>query len=354
MNCSETPTPYDIYNFFLSLRESLPDDSDYTELFAILSIPKDVMPTSELLQNVLPYFRRASNPGLFTTFQVIMRNAESNPAFESTFMRVCESLDVLEKIEAALLYNKGLFEAYLQALQLDNASASHQQVMDSLQRFLNERCTPSTRLRVQKVFAEEGAADELGLSNEVLATAAFILEDDALYIKILETLQLNYRENLAWSGVVDRIKKIVLEKKPRVWSEFEAFLDDFHPSGRQDQTVYYPLPENYQQQNYYNKDFATTNISNDYAAFCEQYLDSEPDNYDDEVFVYEPQEVLNTTTTTNNTINLLEQKLAGVSLGDSTVSTNGNNKGNGKEVNGGIVEMPQQQLQQREVLGPVY
>ncbi|CAG8456548.1 11591_t:CDS:2 [Ambispora gerdemannii] len=309
MNCSETPTPYEIYNFFINLRDSLPDDSDYTDLLATLFIPKEVMPTSELLQNVLPHFRRASNPGLFTTFQVIMRNAESNPTFESTFMRVCESLEVLEKVEAALLYNKKLFEAYLQALQLDNVSASHEQVMNSLQRFLNERCTPSTRLRVQKVFAEESAADELGLSNEVLETAASILNDDALYIRILETLQLNYRENLAWNGVVDRIKKIVLEKKPAVWVVFENFLDDFHPSGRQDHTVYYPLPEAYQQQqNYHTKDLATNN-NNDYAVFCEHSV--------------------------------------------MTNGTGGDSKDK-REVNGGatIVEMPQQQP--REVLGSVY
>ncbi|CAG8561705.1 10120_t:CDS:2 [Paraglomus occultum] len=228
MSSETTPSLYDIYSFFHSLRTSLPDYNDFSDLVGTLFIPHDVMPVSETLANVLPYFRRCSNPSLFTTFQIMMRHAEQNASFESTFLRVCDAMDILEKIEYALGGNRRLLEGYLHALQLDNASASHEQVMNSLQRFLTEKCDANTQLRVRKVFAEEGAADELGLSGGILAIASAIIDDDALYIQILQTLQLNHRQNLSWEAVISRIQKIVQEKKPAVWSEFYAFLDSLH------------------------------------------------------------------------------------------------------------------------------
>jgi hypothetical protein len=71
----------------------------------------------------------------------------------------------------------------------------------------------------------------IGLNDDVLATAHALIGDDTLYIEILETLQLNNRQNLPWGTVIMRIQHIIKEKKPKVWPMLRRFLDEVH-SGR--------------------------------------------------------------------------------------------------------------------------
>ncbi|CAG8611412.1 43840_t:CDS:2 [Gigaspora margarita] len=239
-------TPYAIYGFFRSFRGSLPDEQDFEDFVATLTIT----PLHAVIENVVPFFRRSTDPDLLTKFQVMIRQCEQNSAFESTFMRVCDALDMLQRVEKALRFDKRLMDEYLRAMQFDNASASHQQVWNGLQRFLNEDCDPNTKRRMERVFAEQKASDELvdrmhnlsislsdiylicfmllGLSDDVLAVAHSLIGDDTLYVEILETLQLNNRQNLPWDTVVDKIQRITSEKKPQAWPMLSRFLNDVH------------------------------------------------------------------------------------------------------------------------------
>ncbi|RIA85396.1 hypothetical protein C1645_879349 [Glomus cerebriforme] len=220
----QTTTPYAIYGFFRSFRESLSDENDFSDFISTLTIT----PMKAVVENVLPFFHRSSDPNLLTQFQIMIRQAEQNSALESTLMRVCDAIDMLEKVEVALRHDKRLMDGYLKAMQFDNASASHQQVWNGLQKFLNEECDPITKRRMERVFAEQKASDELGLNDDVLATAHALVGDDSLYIEILETLQLNNRQNLPWETVIMRIQRIIEEKKPKAWPMLRMFLDDVH------------------------------------------------------------------------------------------------------------------------------
>ncbi|RHZ84925.1 hypothetical protein Glove_74g132 [Diversispora epigaea] len=280
-------SPYAVYYFFRSFRNSLPDENDFEDFISTLTIT----PLHAIIENVLPFFRRSADPGLFTKFQVMMRQCEQNPAFESTLMRVCDALDMLQRVERALKNDKRLMDGYLRAMQFDNDSASHQQVWAGLQRFLNEDCDPHTKRRMEKVFAEQKASDELGLNDDVLSVAYSLIGDDALYIEILETLQLNNRQNLPWDAVIKRIHRITSEKKPHIWPMLCKFLDDVH-NGR--------------------VDFS-------YSVYWDGYLDDEE--------VIEPE----------NEINILEQKFSNVNIGTENH----------------VVKPQPQQEQQKEVVGTV-
>ncbi|CAG8442176.1 7788_t:CDS:2 [Scutellospora calospora] len=288
-------TPYAIYGFFRSFRGSLPDEQDFEDFVATLTIT----PLHAVIENVVPFFRRSTDPDLLTKFQVMIRQCEQNSAFESTFMRVCDALDMLQRVEKALRFDKRLMDEYLRAMQFDNASASHQQVWNGLQRFLNEDCDPHTKRRMERVFAEQKASDELGLNEDVLAVAYSLIGEDALYIEILETLQLNNRQNLPWDTVVTKIQRIISEKKPHVWPMLSRFLSDVH-SGR---------------------DVST------YSVCWDEYLDEEVVG-DEE---YEPE----------NDFSAIEQKFSDINLDAD---------------NGPIAESSvsqEQQKQTREVIGAV-
>jgi len=268
-------TPYAIYGFFRSFRESLPDDSDFSDFISTLTIT----PMKAVVENVLPFFRRSSDPSLLTNFQVMIRQAEQNSDFESTFMRVCDAIDMLEKVELALRHDRRLMDGYLKAMQFDNASASHQQVWSGLQRFLNEECDLTTKRRMERVFAEQKASDELGLNDDVLATAHALIGDDGLYIQLLETLQLNNRQNLPWETVITRIQRTIEANKPKVWPMLRRFLDDVH-SGRGIDELEYNLYWDYIENEYAEDEI---DIEQRLANIA---LDSEKDG----VSVVEPQQ----------------------------------------------------------------
>jgi len=277
-NRMDQTTPYAIYGFFRSFLESLPDDSDFSDFISTLTIT----PMKAVIENVLPFFHRSSDPSLLTSFQMMIRQAEQNSDFESTFMRVCDAIDMLEKVEMALRHDRRLMDGYLKAMQFDNASASHQQVWSGLQRFLNEECDLVTKKRMERVFAEQKASDELGLNDDVLATAHALIGDDTLYIEILETLQLNNRQNLPWETVITRIQRIIEENKPKVWPMLRRFLEDVH-SGRGIDEFQFNFYWDYIDSEYIDEDDETYYIEQKLANIT---IDSEKDG----VGVVEPQQ----------------------------------------------------------------
>src|SRR3954454_22343699 len=99
-------SPYAIYGFFRSFRESLADESDFSDFISTLTIT----PMKAVVENVLPFFHPSSDPSLLTKFQILIRQAEQNSAFESTFMRVCDAFDMLEKVEIALRNDRRLMD----------------------------------------------------------------------------------------------------------------------------------------------------------------------------------------------------------------------------------------------------
>ncbi|KAI8601611.1 hypothetical protein EDD21DRAFT_102405 [Dissophora ornata] len=127
-----------------------------------------------------------------------------------------------------ILRSPTLFQNYVSALKLDNPSASHTQVMQSIQAFLSSLSAP-TRLQVQRAFAEAEASDSMGLSSSTLDTAYQLLHSDTqLYIDFLTTLQLNQTRNMHWDTVVSKIRTIVKAKKPYAWAGMDKFLQQLH------------------------------------------------------------------------------------------------------------------------------
>lgn len=79
------------------------------------------------------------------------------------------STPLLIKVQHILRSND-LFSQYVVALKLDNPSASHTQVMQSLQTFLSG-LPENKRLEIQKVFAEEEASDSMGMDSKLSYSA---------------------------------------------------------------------------------------------------------------------------------------------------------------------------------------
>ncbi|KAF9565468.1 hypothetical protein EC968_004144 [Mortierella alpina] len=219
------PTPFSQFCFFKSLSYSLFEDDWINMVESWQAMVAVNAPIPEFTFNISPFFANA--PRLLPVFHRYMQFAEQDPEFLSTLTTVLMSTPLLIKVQL-ILQSTELFSAYVVALKLDNPSASHTQVMQSLQTFLSG-LPEDKRLEIQKVFAEEEASDSMGFSSSTLDTALQLLHADTqLYIDILSTLQLNQNENMPWDTVVNKIKTLVLAKKPNAWPGVDQFLKSLH------------------------------------------------------------------------------------------------------------------------------
>ncbi|KAF9163833.1 hypothetical protein DFQ27_002982 [Actinomortierella ambigua] len=230
------PPPVELFSSFKRLCLSLPAYDWFNFVESWNSMLQANAPWHEFSQNLQPYIAKE----LIVEFQRLFEAAEHDSDAMNTLTTVMMSTLLLIKVEA-ILPSESVFLRYIDALKLDAPSASHSEVMQSLQTFLSS-LPETTRLQVQKIFADEEASDALGLSSYTLDTALHLLHQDTqLYIDILHTLQLNQTQNLAWDVVVDKIKSLVMARKPHAWPGIDQFLQSLHWGYYQD--AYYEYAE---------------------------------------------------------------------------------------------------------------
>ncbi|KAF9921930.1 hypothetical protein FBU30_008007 [Linnemannia zychae] len=252
---AEIPTPFSQFCLFKSLSFSLHEYDWYNFVEQWQSMVNVNAPIPEFTHNLVPFFSNARR--LVPVFHRYMGVARQHPEFLSTLTTVLMSTPLLIKVQT-LLRSPTLFMNYVVALQMDNLSASHTQVMQSLQNFLNQLPAP-TRLEIQRVFAEAEASDSMGLSSSTLEIAYRILHSDTqLYIDVLTTLQLNQTRNMPWDTVVSKIKTIVNAKKPYTWTSMDQFLKHLHWGYYHEQYSYSNDAEahgsGFDQEDYYESD----------------------------------------------------------------------------------------------------
>ncbi|KAG0201662.1 hypothetical protein BGX28_005579 [Mortierella sp. GBA30] len=237
---STIPTPYNQFCFFKSLSFSLYEHDWYNFVEQWQAMVAVNAPIAEFSYNLLPFFSNARR--ILPVFHRYMGFAQRDPQFLNTLTTVLMSTPLLIKVQN-ILQSTALFTKYVTALQMDNASASHTQVMQSIQTFLSDLPAP-TRLEVQRVFAEAEASDSMGLSSSTLETAHQLLHSDTqLYIDVLKTMQLNQTRNMPWDMVVSKIKTLMIAKKPYAWTGMDQFLKHLHWGYYQEQQQYDYYPD---------------------------------------------------------------------------------------------------------------
>ncbi|KAF9551784.1 hypothetical protein EC957_004107 [Mortierella hygrophila] len=226
------PTPFSQFCLFKSLSLSLFEDDWFNMVESWQAMVAVNAPIPEFAYNMAPFFANA--PRLLPIFYRYLGFAEQDNEFLTTLTSVVMSTPLLIKVQQ-ILNSTELFSNYIVALKLDNPSASHTQVMQSLQTFLSH-LPENIRLQILKVFAEQEASDSMGFTTSTLDKALQVIHADTqLYIDILSTLQLNQTENMPWDAIVNKIKTLVLANKPQAWQGVDQFLKSLH-WGRQEET----------------------------------------------------------------------------------------------------------------------
>ncbi|KAF9934319.1 hypothetical protein FBU30_002458 [Linnemannia zychae] len=226
------PTPFSQFCLFKSLSLSLFEDDWINMIESWQAMVAVNAPIPEFAYNIAPFFANA--PRLLPIFYRYLGFAEKDNVFMSTLTTVVMSTPLLIKVQQ-ILKSTELFSNYIVALKLDNPSASHTQVMQSLQTFLSH-LPENMRLEILKVFAEQEASDSMGFTSTTLDKALQVIHADTqLYIDILSTLQLNQTENMPWDAVVNKVKTLVIANKPQAWPGVDQFLKSLH-WGHQEET----------------------------------------------------------------------------------------------------------------------
>ncbi|KAF8982676.1 hypothetical protein BGZ52_001608, partial [Haplosporangium bisporale] len=135
MTDASIPSTYSQFTLFRELSNSLYPHDWHTFVETWHSMVAVNAPVAEFTYNLIPFFSNARK--LQPVFQRYMKFAQQG-----------------------ILQAPRLFQAYVVALKMDDASASHTQVMNSIQAFL-ATLPAHTRLAMQRVFAEAEASDSL-------------------------------------------------------------------------------------------------------------------------------------------------------------------------------------------------
>ncbi|KAG0325668.1 hypothetical protein BGZ99_000316 [Dissophora globulifera] len=233
MTDATIPTPFSQFCFFKSLSYSLYEYDWYNFIEQWQAMVAVNAPVPEFTYNLVPFFSNARR--LVPVFHRYMGFVSQDPEFLNTLTNVLMSTSLMIKVQE-ILRSPALFQNYVSALRLDNPSASHNQVMSSIQSFLSGLPAP-TRLQVQRAFAEAEASDSMGTIGNFNLEAGngrdtlwlqLLHSDTQLYIDVLTTLQLNQTRNMAWDTVVSKIKTVVTAKRPYAWTGMEQFLQQLH------------------------------------------------------------------------------------------------------------------------------
>ncbi|KAJ3045154.1 hypothetical protein HK097_001277 [Rhizophlyctis rosea] len=175
----------------------------------------------------------------------------------------------IRAILSASGYDDVVFYGYLHALQLDNPNASHEDVMKFVWNWFEENTDPSTVRKLRVAFAEEEAAAQLGMNDNVLSGIRDLLADDDLYLTVLTYLKLpSTNPDLSYHEVFAMTGAMVERTKPSTWPPIQALLCDWRSSCAND------LIEQ-----------ARTIIQDDalYEEFSEMYLEGDEDEAMDRV-----------------------------------------------------------------------
>ncbi|KAI1317042.1 hypothetical protein EDD11_009108 [Mortierella claussenii] len=277
------PTPYSQFCLFKSLSFSLYEYDWYNFVEQWQAMVAVNAPLPEFTYNLVPFFSNARR--LLPVFHRYMGFVRQDPEFLNTLTNVLMSTPLMIKVQT-IVRSPVLFNNYVSALKLDDPSASHTQVMQSIQTFLSS-LTAHTRLQVQRAFAEAEASDSMGLSSSTLETAYQLLHSDTqLYIDVLTTLQLNQTRNMAWNTVVSKIRAIVTAKRPYAWSGMDHFLKQLHWGHYQEQYTY-PGQDSYGQNGqagYYGDGFEDYDDNDDDIVERLEGVDYHPDEQDEKEF----------------------------------------------------------------------
>ncbi|KAL1915297.1 uncharacterized protein VTP21DRAFT_6755 [Calcarisporiella thermophila] len=228
-----------LYEWLTAVRESLPDDCEFSDLLKALVTTQD--PVVQNSNTIAAIASRSADPALVLAATQHLDRASRDDHFAHTLRQLAQIMDVLSRVEQAIGGGEA-FSQYLNALRLGDLNVEHEEIMRGVQEVLAK--VPEKRLAVEIVMLEAEICDEFGFDIETLSTIRVLLSSEELYHHLLTLLQSNHRQNNNNADILSKLKSVVCPTRPDAWPRISSLLLDEEEDILNDEEAGKPLVGN--------------------------------------------------------------------------------------------------------------
>ncbi|KAI9323708.1 hypothetical protein BX666DRAFT_2022431 [Dichotomocladium elegans] len=231
----------EIYAFLRSVHNTFPDTPSYLDEFSsVLHAPQtnSTNVLGEILEQLEPTMRMStSREKMWPHLCEMLSHAQYEPQYADLLFRVAESFPLIHRVEQVLSAER--IPAFIDSLLLHDPTAQHEQVMMSIQRYL-DTLDSDTRKKINQAMYEQRQTS----NEDFLGQIHYILNDQALFEQFE---QIFFTDHLTWADRLVLIYQLIQTHKPEVWDRVSLALDQVESS--QD-TQTYNSYEEYVQKNF--------------------------------------------------------------------------------------------------------
>jgi len=218
---------------FLQRIQNTISEADFDILLAELST-RDYIPDKQQPSQFTISIAHEIPQQLIGELREILSIAMERPVYHSMLARLVDGYGLLEKV-ASVLQQQDLIAGFIKAMRIEDSSATHQQVMSSINSFV-DTLEPSLQDKVQAILDLKRSENNIALNYSQLCEAHSIIRDEVVYQRFVELLEECAMEQSSWPQIIARIYELIQAQKPDVWEKLGLLLD--RVSRSDDQTTY--------------------------------------------------------------------------------------------------------------------
>jgi hypothetical protein len=238
---------------YLKQIQSTISEADFDILLAELSTRDYIPDKQEPTLFTVSIAHEIPQP-LIAELREVLTTAMEKPSFHSKLTRLADGYDLLEKV-ASVLRQQDLIAGFIKAMRIDDSSATHQEVMTSINAFV-DTLEPPLKENVHAILDMKRCESNIGtyktplshkeqpkkknvLWNEININASFssaltypqlveahnIIQDETVYQKFVDLLEECAMDDSSWPQIIARIYELIQSQKPDVWEKLGLLLD---------------------------------------------------------------------------------------------------------------------------------
>jgi len=207
---------------FLQQIQSTVSEADFDILLAELSA-RDYIPDRTTPSQFTVSIAHEIPQPLIAELKDILGQVMCNEPFHAMLTRLADGYNLLEKV-ASVLRRKQLIAGFIKAMRIEDANATHQQVMSSINAFV-DTLEPSLQAKVHSILDLKRSENNIALNYSQLVEAHNIIQEETVYQRFVDLLEDCAMEKSSWPQIIARIYELIQSQRPDVWEQLGLLLD---------------------------------------------------------------------------------------------------------------------------------
>ncbi|CDH52059.1 predicted protein [Lichtheimia corymbifera JMRC:FSU:9682] len=220
MQPQSTDTTAPIYKLARSLYHTFPSSNEYSEqLAAAIQGWRSDAAGMGLLPRLEPVVKMSQErASLWPALVNMVQQVQQDPQTTLLFASIMESMPLIAAVERVLEDDDDAVIRFIDSLCLDQPQVQHDQVMASIQTYL-DTLDPIKRQAVSQVLNQQRYQ---AMEDDYMAQVHHILNDQAIFDQFERVL---LDDRVPWADRLTDVYQLIKTHKPEVWDQISLVLD---------------------------------------------------------------------------------------------------------------------------------